>query len=64
VDDAMLQRLFTDGMPALSANGVLGDPHGLSDAIGEVCVQRVADMIADSFAARMRDAAPAGQPVG
>ena len=64
VDDAMLQRLFTDGMPALSANGVLGDPHGLSDAIGEVCVQRVADMIADSFTARMGAAAPAGQPVG
>ncbi len=53
VDDAVLQRLFTGGIGALSDTGVMGDPHGLSSAIGEVCVQRVADMIAAHFTARM-----------
>jgi creatinine amidohydrolase len=53
VDDAVLQRLFTGGIQALSDTGVMGDPHGLSSAIGEVCVQRVADMIAAHFTARM-----------
>jgi creatinine amidohydrolase len=57
VDDAMLQRLFNDGMTALSENGVLGDAHGWSSAVGEVCVQRVADMIADHFTRRMSDEA-------
>ena len=54
VDDAVLQRLFTGGIEALSDTGVLGDPHGLSDAIGELCVQRVADLIASHFTERMR----------
>ena len=54
VDDAVLQRLFTGGIRALSDTGVMGDPHGLSDAIGELCVQRVADMIAASFTDRMQ----------
>jgi creatinine amidohydrolase len=54
VDDEVLQRLFTGGIRALSDTGVMGDPHGLSDAIGELCVQRVADMIAASFTDRMR----------
>jgi len=53
VDDAVLQRLFTGGIQALSDTGVMGDPHGFSSAIGEVCVQRVADMIAAHFTARM-----------
>jgi creatinine amidohydrolase len=54
VDDEVLQRLFTGGIRALSDTGVMGDPHGLSDAIGELCVQRVADMIAAYFTDRMR----------
>jgi creatinine amidohydrolase len=53
VDDEVLQRLFTGGIKALSDTGVMGDPHGLSDAIGELCVQRVADMIAAHFTRRM-----------
>jgi creatinine amidohydrolase len=53
VDDAVLQRLFTGGIEALSDTGVMGDPHGLSEAIGERCVQRVADMIAASFSERL-----------
>jgi creatinine amidohydrolase len=53
VDDAVLQRLLTGGIKALSDTGVMGDPHGLSEAVGERCVQRVADMIAGHFAERM-----------
>jgi creatinine amidohydrolase len=53
VDDEALQRLFTGGIEALSDTGVMGDPHGFSDAIGELCVQRVADMVAAHFSARM-----------
>lgn len=54
VDDAVLERLFTGGIQALSDTGVLGDPHGFSSAIGAVCVQRVADLIAGHFTERMR----------
>lgn len=54
VDDAVLERLFTGGIKALSDTGVMGDPHGYSSAIGAVCVQRVADMIAGHFAERTR----------
>ena len=53
VDDEVLQRLFTGGIRALSATGVMGDPHGFSDAIGALCVQRVADMIAKHFSEQM-----------
>jgi creatinine amidohydrolase len=53
VDDAVLQRMFTGGVEAISDNGVMGDPHGLSGPIGELCVRRVADMIADHFRQRM-----------
>jgi creatinine amidohydrolase len=53
VDDAVLDRLFTGGIKALSDTGVMGDPHGFADAIGELCVRRVADMIAAHFAERM-----------
>ena len=59
VDDEVLQRLFTGGIQALSDTGVMGDPHGFASAIGEVCVQRVADMIAAHFTARM---AAGGRP--
>ncbi|HJX43103.1 MAG TPA: creatininase family protein [Geodermatophilus sp.] len=57
VDDAVLERLFTGGVEALSDTGVMGDPHGFSEAIGALCVQRVADMIAGHFRERM---APTG----
>jgi creatinine amidohydrolase len=57
VDDDVLQRLFTGGIRALSDTGVMGDPHGFSDAIGELCVQRVADLIAASFTDQMQAAA-------
>jgi creatinine amidohydrolase len=53
VDDAVLERLFTGGIGALSDTGVMGDPHGFSEAIGALCVQRVADMIAGHFTERM-----------
>jgi creatinine amidohydrolase len=54
VDDAVLERLFTGGIKALSDTGVMGDPHGFSSAIGAACVQRVADMLAGHFTERMR----------
>ena len=54
VDDAVLERLFTGGIKALSDTGVMGDPHGFSSAIGAACVRRVADMIAGHFTERMR----------
>ena len=53
VDDAFLERMFTGGVLAISDTGVMGDPHGLSTAIGELCVQRVADVLAAHFRDRM-----------
>jgi creatinine amidohydrolase len=53
LDDAVLERLFTGGLKAISDTGVMGDPHGFSSDIGELCVRRVADLIATHFQERM-----------
>jgi creatinine amidohydrolase len=53
LDDAFLEGMFTGGLKAITDTGVMGDPHGLSGDIGELCVQRVADLIAAHFQERM-----------
>ncbi|MCE0767009.1 creatininase family protein [Pseudonocardia kujensis] len=52
MDDEMLQRVFTSGVEAISANGVLGDPHGMSPELGLACLDAVADLLAAHGRAR------------
>src|ERR1700744_6509287 len=37
MDDALLARVFTDGIRAIAPNGVLGDPQGMSSELGFSC---------------------------
>jgi len=45
VDDVVLRRVHAEGVHALSTNGVLGDPSGMSEAIGHAALEAVADLI-------------------
>ena len=48
IDDALFERLFTEGMTAISANGVLGDPRGMDADAGRECIARLADLVVAS----------------
>ncbi len=43
---ALAERLFDEGFAAVTPNGVLGDPTGMSREIGERCIAAVADGMA------------------
>lgn len=45
-DAALAERIFGEGLRAVTANGVLGDPRGMSREIGERCIARAAEGIA------------------
>lgn len=45
-DDEVAERIFRDGFRAVTPNGVLGDPRGMSREIGDLCIARAADGIA------------------
>ena len=45
-DAALAERIFTEGLRAVTPNGVLGDPRGMSREIGERCIASAADGIA------------------
>lgn len=44
-----LERMWRDGLRAISSNGILGDPHGSSAAIGKHCIERIASLLTASF---------------
>ncbi|SED03318.1 creatininase family protein [Bradyrhizobium erythrophlei] len=45
VDEEFLQRVFVEGIDAVSPNGVLGDPAGSSKAIGHAALDAVTDLV-------------------
>ncbi len=53
-DAALAERIFAEGLRAVTANGVLGDPRGMSREIGERCIARAAEGIAAAFQAEGR----------
>ena len=50
-DAALAERIFGEGLRAVTSNGVLGDPRGMSREIGERCIARAADGIAAALRA-------------
>lgn len=54
MDDALLARVFTDGVKAVAPSGVLGDPRGMSSELGFACLTAVADLLAEHAMARYR----------
>jgi creatinine amidohydrolase len=49
-DPAVFQRIFTDGLRAVTSNGILGDPRGASVEIGRRCIARAAEAVARGLA--------------
>ena len=45
----LLERLFTQGMRAVSANGVLGDARGLSAELGRRCIDELVAVLVEYF---------------
>ncbi len=50
-DAALAERIFGEGLRAVTPNGVLGDPRGMSREIGERCIARAADGVAAALQA-------------
>jgi creatinine amidohydrolase len=45
IDEAEMKLIFEKGMPALTSNGILGDPRKASAEKGEVYLERLADFL-------------------
>jgi creatinine amidohydrolase len=44
-----LESMWKNGISSVSRNGILGDPHGSTLAIGESCLDRIANLLVDAF---------------
>ncbi|MFQ5537612.1 MAG: creatininase family protein [Gemmatimonadota bacterium] len=62
LDADTVARIFREGFPSVTPNGILGDARGMSAAIGEACLSRGADAIAAAF--RGRDEGAGGEEGG
>lgn len=51
----VLETMWRDGLRAVSQNGILGDPHGSSDAIGRACIEDIASLLVKSFTQAITD---------
>lgn len=49
IDEAFLTRVFSEGVRAFSANGVLGDPRGMDAEAGRMCVEAVSELIHEAL---------------
>ena len=50
LSEADLELMWRDGLRAVSANGILGDPEGSTVAIGRHCIERIATLLVEGFA--------------
>jgi creatinine amidohydrolase len=57
-DEALLARVFKDGVGTLTPNGVLGDPRDSSAELGELCLEAVTTLLVDFFDPPRPDDAP------
>ncbi len=55
VREAEIKIIFEKGMPALTSNGILGDPRTATAERGEVYLERLADFLASEIGARTTD---------
>jgi creatinine amidohydrolase/Fe(II)-dependent formamide hydrolase-like protein len=53
--EAEMKIIFEKGMPAITSNGVLGDPRTASAEKGEVYLERLADFLVSEIGARTAD---------
>ncbi|AMK24343.1 MULTISPECIES: creatininase family protein [unclassified Sphingobium] len=45
-----LELMWREGLRAVSANGILGDPNGSTVSIGRRCIERIAALLLEGFA--------------
>ncbi len=45
----VIERVFQEGIGAVSPNGILGDARGLSEEIGRRCIAETAELLVDYF---------------
>jgi len=48
-DPAVFQRIFEEGLRAVTDNGILGDAHGASPELGRRCIAEAATAVAGAF---------------
>jgi creatinine amidohydrolase len=48
----VLRRVFSDGIGAVSPNGILGDARGMTEEIGRRCIEATAELLVEHFRAR------------
>lgn len=49
LSQADLELMWREGLRAVSANGILGDPHGATAAIGRHCIERIVALLVEGF---------------
>lgn len=45
----LLRRVFSEGIGAITPNGILGDARGMSRTLGEKCMEATAELLVDVF---------------
>jgi len=53
VDAAVSQRIRDEGIDALSQNGVIGDPTGMSLELGQACIDAMTAMLSSYFSSQL-----------
>lgn len=48
-----LEIMWRDGLPSVSANGILGDARGATTAIGRACLKAIADLLVTDFQSKV-----------
>lgn len=50
----VIGRMIAEGIGSIAPNGVLGDPRGMTAAIGRTCIAATAEMLVERFHAELR----------
>ena len=49
LSEEQLRDMWANGIKSVTHNGIIGDPHGSSVAIGERCFDAIADLLVNAF---------------
>lgn len=47
--EAFLEQMFREGLHSVAPNGILGDPRGMSEHIGIMCIEKLSDLLTMFF---------------
>ncbi|MGY3564259.1 creatinine amidohydrolase [Bradyrhizobium sp. USDA 4463] len=49
LSEEQLRSMWRNGVKSVTANGIIGDPHGSTAAIGERCLEAITELLVASF---------------